>query len=441
MPRLIKWAQQRMPENNFLMMLAVLAGGVIGGVAWCLRWGIGGVSAVVTESGSWSKWHYFVLFSPVIGFTLCYLFCKYVVRQNLECAAQQIKETLASGNVNLPFRTMFSPIIACATTLGFGGSAGAEGPIAFAGAGVGCNVAQYLGLTSQQVRILLSAGAGAGIAAIFKSPMGGFFFALEVLQVEVTALSMAALIAGCLSAWAMAVVISGAPLQVQFPDVVLFDASMFVPLVLLSIFCGLYSVYYSWLMDCTERVVTRIASPWVKLVSGGLCMGVLLYVFPDLYAEGYPAMLKAMHGDIGAIVHGASLWHNSGVGTVAVLCVGMLAVKSLATSVTNRCGGVGGEFTPTLFAGALAGAVFSLACNTWFGTDFPEGDFALYGMSGVMAAAMRAPMMSMFIVVEMCGDFTLFLPIMLCSTFTYITSRAVTKCWDMAFTPAWHHQK
>lgn len=437
--RTMVWAQKHMPQSSFLMLLAVIAGIIIGAMAWSLHWSINTVTTFATDVAYWDKKYYFLLFSPVIGFTLCYLFCKYVVKQNLECGTQKIKQALKTGNVDMPFKTMFSPIIACATTLGFGGSAGAEGPIALAGAGMGSSMAQFFGLDSQQVRILLCAGAGAGIAAIFKSPIGGFFFAVEVLQMQITALSISALIAGCLSGWAMSVAISGAPLQVSFPDPVAFDGSMILPVVFLSIFCGLYSVYYSWVMDRTESLVARISKPWVKLVAGGLCIGALLLVFPDLYAEGYPTMIKAMCGQIDELGKGTHLLHNSGVNPVIALCLGMLAVKSFATSITNRCGGVGGEFTPTLFAGALAGAVFSLGCNTWFGADFPQGDFALFGMAGVMAAAVRAPLMSMFIVVEMCGDFTLFMPIVICSTLTYLTSHLVSKCWSLHLSPAWHH--
>lgn len=437
--RLMRRAQRHLPEDSFLMLLAVIAGVIIGAMAMCMHWSINEVTVAVTESGPWNKWYLFFLFSPVLGFALCYLFCKYVVKQDLECGTQKIKQALVSGKIYMPFRTMFSPIIACATTLGFGGSAGAEGPIALAGAGMGSSLAQYFRLQPQQVRILLCAGAGAGIAAIFKSPIGGFFFALEVLRMEVTALSIATLVAGCLSAWAMSVVISGEPLQVVFPDAVPFESSMLLPLLFLSIFCGLYSSYYSWLMDRTESVVSRVANPWVKIAAGGLCMGALLLLFPDLYAEGYPTMIKALCGKIAMIDQGSPLSHVSGVNAVIAVCLGMLAVKSFATSITNRCGGVGGEFTPTLFAGALAGAVFSLGCNTWFGTEFPEGDFALYGMAGVMASAVRAPLMSMFIVVEMCGDFTLFMPIVICATLSYLTTRLVTKCWSLRQSPAWHH--
>lgn len=429
-----------MSTEKFLILLSVFVGLIVGAAAEALRFMTGILtellSGLIDEIGVF----WLVALLPVAGVLLCGLYCRYVVKDDMEFGCQRIKKALDANNYRLRRHIIYGPIVSCALTLGFGGSAGSEGPIAYAGAGIGSNVGKFLGLSSDTLRILVGCGAGAGIAGIFKAPIGGALFAIEVIGLQVTTLSVLALVACCIAAWFTSYVLSGMTLDLPVHALSPFDAHMIPSAIALGIFCGIYSVYYSYIMDKTEGVVGKVANPWIKNIVSGLLIGVGLLLFPPLYGEGYGIVGDIINGNDDALLSHSLFVGDTGPWVIVLFSAGILLVKSVLCALTNSGGGVGGDFAPTLFAGCVAGMFFAISGNAIFGISLPVARFALFGMAGVMAGAIQAPLMAMFLTVEMTGDFDMFFPLMLTAIVSFVTVRLFTNRVGVPVRPTWLHR-
>lgn len=431
--------RQLMSEKKFLILLAVLVGLIVGTGAEILRFFIGTLTSWTFRMMDILDANWLLLLFPVVGVLLCGIYCRYVVRDNMEFGCQRIRDTLDRHDYRLRGHIVYAPIVSCALTLGFGGSSGAEGPIAYAGAGIGSNVGKFFGLSSDMLRILVGCGAGAGIAGIFKAPVGGALFAIEVIGVQFTTISVLALVACCIASWFTSYIFSGMTLDVPMHVTHQFDGHLIPMVLVLGVFCGLYSVYYSCLMDRSEGFIGKIRNPWAQNIVSGLLIGAGLLLFPALYGEGYGVAGEILNGDDGGL-YSRSLFAAGNEWTVLLLVGGILLVKSAVCALTNAGGGVGGDFAPTLFAGCMAGLFFAALCNLAAGSSLPVADFALFGMAGVMAGAIQAPLMAMFLTVEMTGDFGMFLPLMLAALVSFTTVRLLTRRAGVQLLPSWIHR-
>lgn len=431
--------RQLMSEKKFLILLAVLVGLIVGTGAEVLRFFIGTLTSWAFRMIDILDANWLLLLFPVVGVLLCGIYCRYVVSDNMEFGCQRIRDTLDRHDYRLRGHIVYAPIVSCALTLGFGGSSGAEGPIAYAGAGIGSNVGKFFGLSSDMLRILVGCGAGAGIAGIFKAPVGGALFAIEVIGVQFTTISVLALVACCIASWFTSYIFSGMTLDVPMHVTHQFDGHLIPMVLVLGVFCGLYSVYYSCLMDRSEGFIGKIRNPWAQNIVSGLLIGAGLLLFPALYGEGYGVAGEILNGDDGGL-YSRSLFAAGNEWTVLMLAGGILLVKSAVCALTNAGGGVGGDFAPTLFAGCMAGLFFAALCNLAAGSSLPVADFALFGMAGVMAGAIQAPLMAMFLTVEMSGDFGMFLPLMLAALVSFTTVRLLTRRAGVQLQPSWIHR-
>ena len=290
------------------------------------------------------------------------------------------------------------------------------------------------------LRILVGCGAGAGIAGIFKAPVGGALFAIEVIGVEFTTMSVMALAACCVAAWFSSYVCSGMTLDVPMHVVRQFDAGLIPMALMLGLFCGVYSLYYNFLMDKAEHAIGKVHNPWFKNVTSGLMIGLCLFLFPALYGEGYGVVGGLINGNDGGLLSRSLFTGVNSIWLPVVILAGILLVKSFACGMTNAGGGVGGDFAPTLFAGCMAGMLFASVCNMAFGCSLPVADFALFGMAGVMAGTIQAPLMAMFLTVEMTGDFGMFFPLMLTALISFVTVRLFTNKVGIKTHPSWLHR-
>ena len=365
-----------------------------------------------------------LLMLPVIGLTLVWLFCRYVVRRPLSLGTERLIAFLREGKYNIEKRIMIGPIIANVLTLGFGGSAGAEGPIAVTGAAIASNITRRLGFTPEQVRLFIGCGAGAGIAAIFKAPVGGMLFTLEILRLPFCTFNVLALLLGCLASAMTCYAFTGFTFDVYLQTAEPFEPSAYLALAVFGILAGIYSLYYTHGVRTARRIVANIRPQWAKISVAGLALGAMLLCFPALYGEGYAVMDRMLNGNITALYDGTPISIGHGVSHMALIVGGMLLLKGLAVGFTTGAG-VAGDFAPTLFAGSLAGLLFAIAANTLIGCDLPVGDFALIGMCAVFAAVIRAPFMAMFLTPEMTGNFTLMLPMVIASALSYSTVRLI----------------
>ena len=382
----LRLARRYVPPKAYMMILAA-ATGVITGLACVvlrllIKWVSGALTRHFPPAGDWT-----LLVLPLIGLTLTALFCRYIVRRPLNLGTDRLLDFLDKGRYIISKKLMFGPIIANVLTLGFGGSAGAEGPIAVTGASISGTIARRLGLTPDQIRIFIGCGAGAGIAAIFKAPVGGMLFALEILRLPFTTFTVLALLLGCLASAMTCYIFTGFTFDVFLDSAEPFEAGSYMALAIFGIAAGLYSLLYNHFVRVARRMIRRMGHEWIRITVAGAILGVLLFLFPALYG-------------------------------------GILLAKGLAVGLTTQAG-VAGDFAPTLFAGSLAGLLFALTANNLFGCSLPVGDFTLIGMCAVFAGVIRAPFMAMFLTPEMTGNFTLFLPMVLASSLCYGVVRLV----------------
>lgn len=428
MEAIVGWKHNHFTEKSFLLILAVVVGLLSGAGAFLLKHIIMLLSSWLTAPFSSSGPNYFLLALPIIGILITGIYTRYILREDISAGTAKIRADLSSHTYLLPGNLMYSSIVASSITIGFGGSAGAEGPIAYTGAAIGSNIGRWFKMPKEMLMILIGCGAGAGIAGIFKAPIGGVLFTLEVLRLELTTFSVIALIVACITAALTAYVLSGFTIDLDYFHYTPVDSGMLVLVIALGIFCGLYSVYYSFIMEKIEDFFKSIKNPWVKNIIGGVIISAIVFMFPSLYGEGYSSIGKIINGDPAAILSGSFLAGDGARPWIIVLmAAGVMLSKCFATSTTNTSGGVGGEFAPTLFAGAFVGYFFAETLNLLFDLGLPAGKFAFLGMSGVMAGAIRAPLMAIFLTVEMTGAYTLLLPVVITSTMSFATVRLFSR--------------
>ncbi len=402
-------------------VMCLLTGLLTGAAAALLKWLIGHMSSLALGIMNVERGNWMLILLPVVGIVLTGIFCRYVLRRNIEHASDKIKTALQHGMDKISGKLIYGPLIASTFTLGFGGSAGSEGPIAAVGAALGGNISRKMGLPDHIVRVMIGCGAGAGIAGIFKAPVGGMLFTLECMAMPLSTLAVIGILATCMVSSLTAYVLSG-----YVPDLSLErfvpQSTHYIPaVILLGVACGAYALYYNATGRAVARRLEAMANPWVRNVLSGLGVGLLLFMFPALYGEGYDVVADLMNkpdyvlGDYSPLYF-LKEFHGYGL---LLIALGILMVKGMAAYGSNSGGGVAGDFAPTLFAGAIMGYVVVLGASTLFHVELPMPVFVLGGMAGVMAGAVKAPLMAIFLTVEMTASYEYLLPVSIAGILSY----------------------
>ena len=418
--RVMAWRRTHVSDQAFFFILAVTTGVLCGTGAALLKAIIHYLSNCFTGGFNAHAPNYWLLLIPVVGILLTGIYQRYILRHNIEHGVKQLQLALARKRYNIPPFLMYAPMIASSLTLGFGGSAGSEGPIATTGAAIGGNIGRLFKLDSRMLMVMIGCGAGAGIAGIFKAPIGGMLFTLEVLKLELTTVAVMALLLACITAAMTAYVLSGYTVDLSYLQMEQFDPTVIPWIILLGVVTGFYSLYYSDIMSMMGRVYDRMSNPWLRnIISGGI-LAVLLFIFPAMYGEGYSMMGHLLNGDFAAVTACGLFSHETSDSWPLLLVVaGIVLTKAFAASSSNSGGGVAGDFAPTLFAGCMVGFLFASCLNVWFHLGLPVSSFAFMGMAGVMAGAIRAPLMALFLTAEMTDGFILFLPLLAVSAISF----------------------
>jgi len=421
---LVLWREKHIKERSFLIVLSIIVG-VLGGIAaLILRSLIYYISTFLTQflSVTQSNWLYMVY--PVVGILIVSLFVRYVVRDNISHGVTRVLYAISQNKSRLKRKNMWSSLVASSITIGFGGSVGAEGPIVFTGSAIGSNLGRVFRLSPRILMILVGAGAAAGIAGIFKAPIAGLLFTIEVLMIDLTTVSVMPLLLAAVAGATVAYVSTGYEAEFFFVQSEPFVAARIPFAVLLGVFCGLVSLYFTRSMNMMENIFSHLSAPWKKILLGGSILAMLIFIFPPLYGEGYTSIIQLLSGNISSIVDGSLFYgEGSNVWFLLAFIACLILAKSFATSATNGGGGVGGTFAPSLYVGCMAGFFFAMLINETFGLDLSVKNFALMGMAGVMAGVMHAPLMAIFLTAELTGGYTLFLPLLIVAGLSYITIR------------------
>lgn len=409
-----RWRSRYISDKIYLAIVAAMVGAVAGCAAHLLKMLITHLAAFVrpdSHAGSLSVW---LLILPVLGIIFTGIYVRYILKIDIYKDVPVLINELQQRQRSLSPRLMIAPIIANTLTLGMGGSAGPDNPIAYASAAIGNNFGRWF-LIPRSARTLITAcGAGSGISGIFTAPVAGVLYTVEVVKYPITRVGIILLAVCCLTSGIIAFMLAGMSFDVTFDYSGLPSWGMLAIGVGLGIFCGLYSFYYSYSKNRIERYFKGMTNRWKANVLSGLMVGAMVMLFPVLFSMGYNTIIGLINGDDSTMGANSPFFDGSitPVMMIALGC-GVLLLKGLANGATMSGGGVAGEFTPSLFAGAVTGFVFALACKVCFGLEIPLPIFALMGMAGVMAGVIGAPLTAIFITIEMSGAYHYFLPVTL----------------------------
>ena len=429
--RLILWREKHIPEKTFVVMLAIVIGIASGLAAVLLKFLISTISTVINSVGVTTQANYYYLLFPIVGILLSGLYVRYVVRDNISHGVTRVLYAIAQKKSRLKTHNMYASLVASSLTIGCGGSVGAEGPIVFTGAAIGSNLGQAFRLSPHLLMMLVGCGAAAGIAGIFKAPIAGVLFTVEVLMLDLTAGSVMPLIMASVAGATVSYVFTGYNVEFFFSQSEPFYTSRIPYVIVLGVMCGFVSLYFNKTIGLMEDVFGRMQGRWQRFMLGSVVLSVLIFLIPPLFGEGYGAINNLLNGDVASIFDN-SLFYSFRNNTMStILFVGGLCLfKSFATSATNGGGGVGGTFAPSLYVGCMAGFFFAYTLNA-VGFASPSvplsiKNFALLGMAGVMAGVMQAPLMAIFLTAEMTGGYSLFLPLLIVAAISYGTCRVFT---------------
>lgn len=423
--KIVTWRERHFKERSFLVFLALVVGLLCGLAAQLLKYIIHLISSLLTSHFTATSENYLYLVYPVAGILLTTLFVRYVVKDNISHGVTRVLYAISRRKSRLKKRNIYASLVASGITIGFGGSVGAEGPIVFTGAAIGSNVGQAFRLSPRLLMILVGCGAAAGIAGIFRAPIAGMLFTLEVLMLDLTGATVMPLLIASITGATVAYLLEGYSAEFFFAQSEPFLTSKIPYTIILGIFCGLVSLYFTRAMFMMETMFGKIKSRFYKICIGGAILAGLIFLFPPLYGEGYGAINSLLEGDTSAIVNGTFFYvDRENIWFLAAFIGAIILTKVFATSATNGAGGVGGTFAPSLFVGVLAGFLFAYTLNNLFPEiGLSNKNFALMGMAGLMSGVMHAPLMAIFLTAEMTGGYNLFLPLLIVSSLAYMTIR------------------
>ena len=425
MAKVVAWQKEHISDRQMTLILAFVIGVLASVAGYFLHSIVHEIQVMLTSGFEKNTYNLLFLLFPIVGIYLTSLFIKYVVRDNISHGITRVLYAISTKQSKLKAHNCWSSVVASGITIGFGGWVGAEAPIVLTGSAIGSNLGQLFRMDKKTMIMLVGCGASAAIAGIFKAPIAGLVFTLEVLMVDLSMASLLPILISCVTATCFTYILMG--------DKSLFDFTLTNPWVLdrlpacilLGVFCGFVSLYFMRTMSACEGFFAKISQyPYVKLLFGGIILSSLIFLFPSLYGEGYSAVNILLKGRTEAdwdMVMSNSLFY--GHSQLLVLYIGLVTfTKVFATSATNGSGGCGGTFAPSLFIGGFAGFFFARIWNiNQIGVYVPEQNFTLMGMAGVMTGVMHAPLTGIFLIAELTGGYQLFMPLMIVCISSYLT--------------------
>jgi chloride channel protein, CIC family len=416
----------RLSSRNKLLALALLVGCLSGGAAVLLHFLISLIKTAANGVFSFLPGHWQWLVLPGVGMLISLLIVRYIIKDNISHGVTKVLQAISNKQCFIKAHNVWSSVVTSAVTIGLGGSVGAEAPIVYTGAAIGSNLGRRFGMSYRQMTILLGCGAAGALAGIFKAPLAGVLFTMEILLFNISMSSLMPLLLSTVAATVISYIFTGS--QAEFAATIIpFRLANFPFYCVLGAFCGLFSVFFVrstlWLEDRAAKVL----NPYKKWASCAVALGLLIFLFPPLYGEGYDWVRMLLNGgnpDFSDVTL-LSFLTRSSWGIVVFFAL-VMVLKVFSMTFTNAGGGVGGTFGPTLFVGAIAGFVIARVLNL-AGLDVPESNFVLVGMAAMMAGVMQAPLTAIFLIAEVTGGYDLFLPLILTAAVSFGTTRIFEK--------------
>ena len=421
---------RRLTEAQTMAILAVLVGLCAGVGAYIFNTLLHTITHSLT---SWTpndqaQWLYLIY--PAIGIILATLFVKYVVKDGISEGVTRVLYAMSRTDSRIKGHNTWTSIVGGATTIGFGGSVGPEAPIVLTGAAIGSNIGKLARLNYKNITLLLCCGAGAAVAAVFKAPITGVVFVLEILMLEITTKSIIPLLLASMTATITSLVFHGfSPIiAVSLSDSDMFQVEQVPLFLLLGCFCGLMAFYFTSVNSKVGGFYKSVNKQWRKWLYAGITLGVLIFIFPPLYGEGHDSFGALMTGNTDSLFN-HTLFHSWSTTDwfLIIYLIAVMLFKVIAMATTNAAGGVGGTFAPSLFVGAFAGATIAVVCQAVFGWDVSITSFTLAGMAGVMSGVMKAPLTAIFLIAELSNGYGLFIPLMIVSCISFAVNYSMDR--------------
>lgn len=420
--RFLKWRVGNIDQRRFLYLLSLIVGLLSALAAVLLKNAIHYTEQLLTTWFEGSSTTYLYLIYPLFGMLLTVLFVKYIIKENIGHGISRILHAISKNSSRIKTHNTWSSIVASTFTIGFGGSVGAEAPIVFTGASIGSNIGRLMKMNYRNITLLIGCGAAGAVAGIFKAPVAGIVFTLEILMLDLTIASIVPLLISSVTAATVSYFLMGKGTLFSYTIIEGFSLTNIPWYIVLGIAAGLLSVYFTRSTMLIENLYEKISNKYIRLVCGGVVLGGLILLMPPLYGEGYNTIRMLLNGDTISIFensffsgHGDKLWF------LLIFLAALSLFKVVASSSTNGAGGVGGIFAPSLFIGGVSGFLVSRLINTVFSANLPECSFTLAGMAGVMAGIMHAPLTAIFLIAEITGGYSLLIPLIITSTVSYVT--------------------
>ena len=416
---------KRLSERQMLAILAVVVGIFAGLGTYLFEMLLHLIKAALVNWFDTDTFHFLYLIYPAIGIVLATLFVRYIVKDNISEGVTRVLYAMSRRGSHIAGHNCWTSVVGGAMTIGFGGSVGPEAPIVLTGAAIGSNVGKLAKLNYKNITLLLCCGAGAAVAAIFKAPITGVVFVLEILMLDITSTSIIPLLISSVTATTLALVLRGFDpiISVTLTDSDAFKINQIPLFLLLGGLCGAVSFYFTSVNSKVGKAIKSIKSQYKRWAIGGIILGILIFIFPPLYGEGYEAFTSLMRGDKLTIFENSLFYEFREIDWVVLLyIIAIVVFKVIAMATTNAAGGVGGTFAPSLFVGAFTGAAVALICNM-LGWDISIATFTLVGMAGVMSGVMKAPLTAIFLIAELSNGYGLFIPLMIVSCIAFAVGR------------------
>lgn len=418
---MLAWRDANIKPKHFILFVSLLVGVFASFAAYLLKSAIHLIQHFLVESFSRSDVNYWYLVFPAIGILITSIFVRKIVKDDISHGVTRILYAISQRKSILKLHNIWSSLVGSSITIGFGGSVGAEAPIVLTGSAIGSNLGKFFKLDQKTLMLLVGCGAAGAIGGIFKAPIAGLVFTLEVLMLDMTLSAIVPILISSVTATSVSYILSGDSFMFQFSRYAPFEVERIPYLILLGIVCGLASLYFTRGMYRIERFFNKYKNPYSKLAIGGVMLSILIFFFPPLYGEGYDTIELLLNGNSASVLD-RSFFLNMGTGPWIIIVYLTLIIffKIFASAATTSAGGVGGIFAPSLFIGSLVGFVFA-SIFTAFGINLPIENFALAGMSGLMSGVMHAPLTGIFLIAELTGGYNLFMTLMIVSTVSYLT--------------------
>lgn len=420
----LMWRVRHLSDRSFMLILSSLVGILAGLTAWLLKTGVFYMHNYFKSNVHNNTFNFSLLIYPFIGIGVTVLFKHYFLKDHVKHDITSILQAIAKRRSLMRSHKSYSSILGAILTAGFGGSIGLESPIISSGASIGSNIGKACKLNYKSITTLLGCGATGAIAAIFNTPIAGILFTLEVLLLDINRFSLIPLLVAAISGTITT--------ELLFADEIFFEFTINQPFylrhvlhfLLLGILSGLVSFYFTHVFLKINNFFEKIESYFKKFMLGSLALGVLIFIFPALYGEGFD-MLKVILSGNAEVIFSDSIFADfiNYFWVFILFFLSLILLKVVATSVTMGAGGIGGIFAPSLFTGAVLGFLFARLNNYFFTDHLSPNNFALVAMASVLGGVLQAPLTGIFLIAEITSGYELFVPLMLSTTAAYLTAK------------------